>query len=118
MPTDWVCQRSGACCTSPVGMTEGEWARVRMEAPTVPVEVQPTFDGRVDVSRPGGGPCAFYEGGCTVYPVRPGVCRAFGCFGTTDGVAGMLRRVGESAGVRRVALRMLDEAESWTRSCG
>lgn len=115
--SDWQCCRSGRCCTSPVGMTEGEWARVRAEAPGVPVEAQHRFDGRVDVSRPGGGSCAFYADGCTVYAVRPGVCRAFGCFGGDGTVQGALKRVGESAGVRRVAFRMLDEGERWTTSC-
>lgn len=116
--TDWVCGRSGACCRAAdaVGMTVGEWAAIRAVADR-PVAVRAMPDGRVEVSRIEGRGCPYYEGGCVVYDVRPGVCRAFGCFrrpgeAYTDDV--MVRRVGASAGVRRVARRMLEEAERWT----
>ena len=98
-------------------MTPGEWAKVKAAAPDVLVVVT-QWEGGVEVSREGGGEaCAFYNHACTVYAVRPGVCRAFGCFGTNGTMAGMLKRVGESAGVRRVALKMFDAAERWTKAC-
>lgn len=98
-------------------MTVGEWARVQAAAPDVPVVVQPCVDGRVEVARPDGAACAFYDGGCTVYAVRPAVCRAFGCFGGDGTMPGMLQRVRESAGVRRRVREMLAEAEAWTARC-
>lgn len=93
-------------------MTRGELAAIRAVDPRE-VVVRELADGRVEVSGLGQR-CAYYEDGCRVYAVRPGVCRAFGCFGGDGTLAGMLGRMAESAGVRRVALTMGDEAEAWT----
>ncbi len=120
MSKDWTCCQSGRCCREAVSvtMTRGELQAVSAAAGAREVRTTWLPDGRCEVSRvDGSAECPFYEDGCTVYAVRPGVCRAFGCFGTTDGVAGMLRRVGESAGVRRVAVRMMDAADAWTAGC-
>lgn len=116
---EWRCRQSGACCraASAVVMTPGELAAVQaVDGRDVAVRALP--DGRVEVGHLRGTGCPYYEGGCVVYAVRPGVCRAWGCFRRgaepyTDDV--MLRRLRESAGVRRAARRMLDEAERWTR---
>lgn len=75
---------------------------------------------RVDGQR--GCPFLLGRGTCAVYDVRPGVCRAYGCFRKSPsdpyrGMDGMLARFHDSAGVRRVALRMFNEAEEWTRGC-
>lgn len=118
---DWACARSGDCCTSPVGMTVAEWRVVSAAAPDVPVWLRALPDGRVEVSAREGERCAFYRDGCTVYAVRPGVCRAFGCFrkeGEPFVEGGNLVRIAESAGVRRVQARMVVEAEQWTEACG
>ena len=123
MTTDWRCARSGGCCleAGAVGMTVGELAAVRAVT-SVPHLVTSVGAGRVEVSAVGGGrACAFYADGCTVYGVRPGMCRAYGCFrrpGAALTVEGHLGRVAESAGVRRVARRMLAEADAWTAACG
>lgn len=120
--SDWQCARSGDCCrhAGAVVMTPGELAAVRAVT-SRPHLVTETGDGRVEVSSVDGGlTCAFYADGCTVYAVRPGVCRAYGCFrrpGEAYTAGGNIRRIGESAGVRRVALRLLTEAEAWTASC-
>lgn len=118
---DWTCQRSGECCASSpvVGMTRGELAAVQAVS-AVPVIVTEVGDGRVEVmAATGGSACAYWADGCTVYDVRPGVCRAYGCFRRPGepygGVEGMIARLHASAGVRRVAFRMADEAEAWTR---
>lgn len=97
-------------------MTPGEWAAVRA-VDDRPVVTRELPDGRVEVGRLEGRGCPYYEGRCVVYAVRPGVCRAFGCFrrpgeAYTDDV--MWRRLRESAGVRRVAARMVGEGERWT----
>lgn len=115
---EWRCCQSGDCCraASAVVMTVGEWAAVQaVDGREVGVR---TVGDRVEVFNLYGTGCPYYAGGCVVYAVRPGVCRAFGCFrrGTepyTDDV--MLRRVRESAGVRRAARKMGEEAEQWTR---
>lgn len=115
---EWRCRQSGACCrsASAVVMTPGELAAVQaVDGREVGVR---TVGDRVEVFHLHGTGCPYYEGGCVVYAVRPGVCRAWGCFRRgaepyTDDV--MLRRLRESAGVRRAARRMLDEAERWTR---
>ena len=121
----WVCAQSGACCRSAgaVTMTVGEWAAVRAVAPDVPVVVLDVRPGVVEVlAATGGDACAFYAAGCTVYPVRPGVCRAYGCFRRPGeafaGMAGMIGRVQASAGVRRVAVRMVQDADVWTAAHG
>lgn len=100
-------------------MTTGELAAVRAVDDRA-VTVKELLDGRVEVSGTGEA-CPYYGSGCAVYAVRPGVCRAYGCF--RKGAEPfypriMLKRMTESAGVRRVALRMLDEAEQWTRERG
>lgn len=120
---DWACARSGCCClaANAVGMTVGEWAAVKAAAPSVPVIVVRMPDGRVEVSAVSGRACAFYRDGCTVYAVRPGACRAYGCFrrpGEPYTDAGHFQRIQESAGVRRVQARLLTEAEAWTEACG
>lgn len=122
--SDWTCAQSGCCCQAAgaVGMTVGEWAVVKAEAPDVPVIVVRMPDGRVEVSAVDGSKaCPFYRDGCTVYPVRPGVCRAYGCFrgaGVPYSETGHFQRIRESSGVRRVQARLLEAAERWTAACG
>lgn len=117
--TDWRCRQSGDCCRAAdaVVMTVGEFAAVRAVDARA-VAVCQLGDGRVEVGKLDGRGCPYYENGCRVYPVRPGVCRAYGCFrkGTepyTDD--GMRRRMAESKGVRRLAVRMWEEGERWTK---
>lgn len=97
-------------------MTPGEFAAVRAVDDRA-VGTRGVDGGRLEVFSLTGLGCPYYAGGCQVYAVRPGACRAWGCFrkGTEpyrDDL--MLTRLRESAGVRRVALRMLEEAEAWT----
>ena len=108
----------GECLTG-----SGELPARAVAAGDRPVRTTEMSDGRFEVSNVDGSPvCPFYAEGCTVYAVRPGACRAFGCFRRPGeafaGMDGMLARVKDSAGVRRVALRMMDEAERWTAGCG
>lgn len=116
--TDWRCRQSGDCCRAAdvVGMTAGELAAVRA-VDRRDVAVRHLADGRVEVAKLDGRGCPYYEGGCRVYEVRPGVCRAYGCFRKgaepyTDDL--LQRRMAESAGVRRLAVRMWEEGERWT----
>lgn len=112
---DWQCARSGDCCRDVGGvtMTPGELAAVRA------VSDRPHVYVGGEVFRVDGRGCPWWEDGCTVYAVRPGVCRAYGCFRRPGepfaGMPGMIARMRDSRGVQRVALRMLEEAEAWTR---
>ena len=98
-------------------MTRGEYASV-VEMSRRPHVTREMPDGRVQVYRVDGGlACPWYDGGCTVYPVRPGVCRAYGCFrkaGEAWTMEGHLARIRGSRGVQRVQARMLEAAEAWT----
>jgi len=116
----WTCQQSGACCRAAdaVVMTRGELAAVQA-VDARPVAIIETGDGRVEVANLHGRGCPYYDHGCQVYPVRPGVCRSFGCFRRPgeayhDGI--MRQRMAQSAGVRRAALDLWDEAEAWTKA--
>ena len=124
--SDWVCRQSGQCCEAAgaVTMTRAEWARVHAARPEVSVIVRDVSrrDGRVEILAAAGGTCCpFYEGRCTVYDVRPGACRAYGCFRQREGMPfvadSIFRRYAESAGVRRVADRMVAAADAWTARC-
>lgn len=115
---DWRCRQSGDCCRAAdaVVMTPGELAAVRAVDGRA-VAVCELGDGRVEVGKLDGRGCPYYEGGCRVYAVRPGVCRAWGCFrkGTEPYADDLMqRRMAESAGVRRVAGRMVEEGARWT----
>lgn len=116
---DWRCRQSGDCCRAAavVVMTPGEFAAVRA-VDDREVGTRLVSGGRLEVFNLHGTGCPYYASGCAVYAVRPGVCRAWGCFrkGTEpyrDDL--MLTRMAESAGVRRVALRMVGEGEQWTK---
>lgn len=84
---DWVCQRSGDCCrqVETVGMTEQEQHAVMAYAQQhLPLRILNKIEFRY--AAPGfveltAGPCPFLEGkaDCSVHPVRPYVCRRFGC---------------------------------------
>jgi len=115
---DWRCRQSGDCCRAAgaVVMTPGEFAAVRA-VDDREVGTRVVSGGRLEVFNLHGTGCPYYENGCAVYAVRPGVCRAWGCFrkGTEpyrDDL--MLVRMAESAGVRRVAGKMVEEGERWT----
>lgn len=128
---DWICHRTGDCCREAQGVvaTEGEVAAMRAAAPDVTVARQEvatpdpdTGTPRVHLFRVDGSPgCPYYDDGCRVYDVRPGPCRAFGCFrrSATDpyrGVSGATLRWRESAGVRRRQLEMVRDAADWTKA--
>lgn len=128
MSRDWTCCKSGDCCrdTDGVTVTQSELAAVRTQAGGITFGLvdAPGDDTRQHIVRVDGQRgCPFLVGNaCAIYDVRPGVCRVYGCFRKSPsdpyrGMDGMLARFKDSAGVRRVALRMFDEAEEWTRLC-
>lgn len=128
MPADksWRCCKSGDCCRDVYGVavTDGELAAVRTQAGGITFGLMEGDETRQHLVRVDGQRgCPFLvDNRCVVYDVRPGVCRAYGCFrkSPTDpyrGMDGMLARFKDSAGVRRVALKMYNDAEEWTRGC-
>ena len=75
------CHGCGHCCTFPGGFVYGSEKEFRRIAEYLDLPFE-TFleryteeiDGMVSLVSPDGGPCVFYDKGCTIYPVRPSQC--------------------------------------------
>lgn len=78
------CQGCGHCCTFPGGFVYGSEKEFRRIADYLDLPFE-TFleryteeiDGRVSLVSPDNGPCVFYDGECTIYPVRPSQCSSY-----------------------------------------
>ena len=79
---DQICTRCGNCCTdnSSLRVPKQELKRIA-EAQGISykklkkkIRARPRKNGTMGITRR---PCPFYEDGCGVYNVRPGVCRAY-----------------------------------------
>ena len=77
----WRCQRDGACCQQPdeVRVLVSERREIERMAPTsIALSWRPDADPRF--VRLQAKPCPLYiNGACSVYEVRPYVCRSFMC---------------------------------------
>lgn len=79
---DQICTRCGWCCTENTSLraSKDELKRIAEHKKRSykklkkSIRARPNKDGTMRVTRH---PCPFYEDGCSVYPVRPGVCRSF-----------------------------------------
>ncbi len=78
------CHGCGHCCTFPGGFVYGSEKEFRRIAEYLDLPFE-TFleryteeiDGCVSLVSPDGGPCVFYDRGCTIYPVRPSQCSSY-----------------------------------------
>lgn len=79
---DQICTRCGNCCTENTSLRAqkqelkqiAELKNISYKKLKKKVKARPSNDGAMRVSRR---PCPFYEDGCSVYQIRPGVCRAY-----------------------------------------
>ena len=79
---DQICTKCGKCCTENTSLRAQKQELKRIaEVKSISykklkkkVKARPKKNGTLTVSRR---PCPFYEDGCSVYDVRPGVCRAY-----------------------------------------
>lgn len=74
----WTCKRDGECCTSApyVLMTHSERQEIERVSPAAMTWQPDTHPALVRLMA---SPCPLYDGGCTVYAVRPYNCRRFSC---------------------------------------
>lgn len=79
---DQICTRCGNCCTENTSLKAqklelkqiAERKGSSYKKLKKKIKARPRKDGTMRVSRR---PCPFYEDGCSVYDIRPGVCRAY-----------------------------------------
>ena len=79
---DQICTRCGWCCTENTSLraSKDELKRIAEHKKRSykklkkRIRARPNKDGTMRVTRH---PCPFYEDGCSVYAVRPGVCRSY-----------------------------------------
>ena len=79
---DQICTRCGNCCTENRSLKTqklelksiAEFKNTSYKKLKKKIKARPLNDGTMRVSRR---PCPFYDDGCSVYKVRPGVCRAY-----------------------------------------
>ena len=78
------CHGCGHCCTFPGGYVYGsekEFRRIarhlNIDFDTFLEEYTESIDGHISLISPDGGPCVFYENGCSIYPVRPSQCSSY-----------------------------------------
>jgi hypothetical protein len=78
------CAQCGACCTGEPGavhVTTDEVAAIAAALGMSPEEFGrahlAALRGRFTIREHADGRCHFYDGGCTIYPVRPRQCRTF-----------------------------------------
>lgn len=78
------CQRCGACCTGDPGTISVDKKEVDRIAKCLSVRTSCFIEKYLYPFRAGysireyaDGRCLFYNGGCTIYPVRPGQCQTF-----------------------------------------
>ena len=79
---DQICTQCGNCCTENTSLRAQKQELKRIaEAKSISykklkkkIKARPKKNGTMTVSRR---PCPFYEKGCSVYDIRPGVCRAY-----------------------------------------
>jgi Fe-S-cluster containining protein len=121
--TDWQCSQGGCCCriTGTVEVSPSELEELRRARPEVVPLTRPA--GREDRLEILAGPCPYLgkDSRCTVYAVRPWRCRVWSCFrkpGEPYTDDAMNRRLAESAGVRRLWLRHVEEARPWAEGHG
>ena len=78
------CQRCGRCCRGEPGavwVNKGEMGDISSFLGITPEAFAKNYlrsiNGRLSLLEYGNGVCAMYDGGCKIYDVRPGQCRAF-----------------------------------------
>jgi Fe-S-cluster containining protein len=79
---DQICTRCGWCCTenSSLRITKDELKNIAAYKKSSykklkkRIRARPRKDRTLRVTRH---PCPFYEDGCSIYPIRPGVCRSY-----------------------------------------
>ena len=79
---DQICTRCGWCCTENTSLRASKDELKRIAAYKKSsykklkkrIRARPRKDRTLRVTRH---PCPFYEDGCSVYPIRPGVCRSY-----------------------------------------
>lgn len=79
---DQICTRCGWCCTenTPLNAPKDELKRIAAFKKSSykklkkRIRARPNRDGTMRLTRH---PCPFHGDGCSVYPVRPGVCRSY-----------------------------------------
>jgi len=129
----WQCQRTGDCCTQvpALRMTVAERAAIDASG------ISPQRPAAWDLTSETGWaflqaqPCPYFtrdenrQGVCTIYAVRPFVCRRFGCFRPVPdkepleldrsplGCRNLSDRVGQSAEVLHAYRRMQRKAQEW-----
>lgn len=79
---DQICTRCGNCCTENTSLRAqkqelkqiAEFKSISYKKLKKKIKARPRKDGSMRVTRR---PCPFYENGCSVYHIRPGVCRSY-----------------------------------------
>lgn len=78
------CQQCGACCTGEPGIIYIDNDEVKEVAKYLSVQVSEFIETHLDPFKSGysirehaDGRCLFYNGGCTIYAVRPNQCKSF-----------------------------------------
>ncbi len=78
------CQQCGACCTGEPGIVYIDDGEVKQVAQYLSVQVSEFIRTYLDPCKNGysirelaDGRCYFYNGGCTIYAVRPNQCKTF-----------------------------------------
>ncbi|MBI5308980.1 MAG: YkgJ family cysteine cluster protein [Planctomycetes bacterium] len=78
------CQRCGRCCRGEPGavwVNKSEMGEITSFLGITPAAFAKNYlrsiNGRLSLLEYGNGVCVMYDGGCKIYGVRPGQCRAF-----------------------------------------
>jgi len=71
---DQICTRCGWCCTENTALRASKDELKNIAAFKKRIKARPRKDRTLRVTRH---PCPFYEDGCSVYQIRPGVCRSY-----------------------------------------